>query len=561
MMTGFCFDECCDCEVFEDDFDRADTSDLGEAWSEEEGDWSIVTNAVECDAADGVLLHAGVLTEETLDVEVIVNLDTIDDVARLVIGAADADDFYFAQVRVTEDCAFLRLGQMVAGVITWLSEEAAQVEDAGLYGRGEDLRLHVCYANEVLKANVMATTEGAMLGAFQAVEVTLPSSYQIGLATGTQTGTIRFLSFAASKCGTCTQRCFVVNEDFSSGTLGDNWDVRSGTWTAPSTASANAVAISRSYLSTYPESQNSQAQYVHAAIGLEPGAVAMLILAYESDNKYLFATYGLSADGKTETLRIYRRSGGTNTQLATRTARTYVTGQASVNNLLRVCFNGSAMVANLFIGGSLYSTVTAGFVGKQAGIGAFSSSGLVTFGEFYYSILGTTPTWYDSASDPLNPVCPACEAVCADCHVDHPPPPTLRVTIPEGMADGLCNACDQIAGEYTVVSTGACCWEYLGPPLCTRSFTNCTPNPATLRLYIRVCFSVVSGNAQWDCLVQLNSNASCIDPISPANATYRGTTPSTNERCVTPVSTLNLLSDNWGTTCDGTTPTTVGLAL
>lgn len=574
---------CVACEVFTDEVTRADDTGPGAAWLEVDETWPVVSNAFEPSGAGALLLYNTVITAATsLAVTATINLDTIGDVARLLIGYASGD-YYFAQIRVTEDLAFLRLGKVVSGTTTYLSNEAAQLESRGLYGRGEDVKLRVCYADGILRANIFdpnATPPfDQQLGSYQSIAVTLPTDYQVGLATDTQTGTIRFLDASADRCVTCGKQCEVVSDSYIredvGAALGDNMDVRSGTWAIMGagageylyTTSSSAVVVYKSFLSEYEDTVNvgsGKSQVVQVTGQLTPGASLQAILAWSSDTRYLYCEWSLSGDGKTETAKLFTRGVFGATQVAAITGRVYPDAQTDIINTFRVCYSGTTLTANFLSGISLGATLGDFYTGMQAGVGTTGNTGTVVVASFDYYLYGIIGAWGPpgvGTTEWSSGACPTCPPVCNVCDVDYPPPQTLTATIPPGLTDGFCDGCDLIAGEYVLQNTGLCCWSYDGPTLCGFSIPGCTPNPAAGHLRIQLCLSQFSGTATWLAFVSLITNASCVDPVSTASARYELAVTLEDDTCQDPPATLPLTSDDWGTTCDGTTPTTIGLSL
>ena len=58
FLLGFMFSpscQCCeDCILFEDDFNRANSTTVGNGWTEVAGDWEIVSNELQIDEADAI---------------------------------------------------------------------------------------------------------------------------------------------------------------------------------------------------------------------------------------------------------------------------------------------------------------------------------------------------------------------------------------------------------------------------------------------------------------------------------------------------------------------------
>jgi hypothetical protein len=556
-----------------DDFTRADSTSMGGTWSEVAQNWSIESNAAVCAAANGLLASTSTSLGDADQVQmhVALNFDTVGDIARGIIGYVDTSNYYFAEVRVTEDLVFLRLGQRVSGTTTYLTNEAAQIEDAGVWGKGEDFILRICYdrTTDELKANTY-TTEGAMIGQFSTATVTLPATYAIGLATVTQTGQINFLSVDFYPCGTCSNRCEVVDDDFNRSTVGENWDVRSGafstTWDGVSASgvlnanSANSLLICKSFLSEFPESINDYAQVTQATVTLFPGGSIILVCGYQNDSNYYFARYDLSTDGKTETLRLYIRNGGSNVQLGSNlTARTYVTGQTSVTNVMRLCYTSFGVTIELQTGHRI-EVANATRTGMQAGIGTFSSTGNTTATFFTYGILGSD-TGYGETFPAGS--CRTCTPSCSSCHATYPAPLEMEIDIGTGWTDNTCD-CDSIPGVYILRYTGGCCWRYVRNNFCV--YTRCSTTNAVHQLNVTLCVATSGSNLVWTLTVSTSVTGGTIDPCSPVETIYQATVAKTDDGCQNPPASLALTATNnlvatisGVKVCNGTSPATVGL--
>jgi len=206
-------DPCCvDCVILEDEFTRADSSSMGSDWSERSGDWSIASNAAVCDSASGLMVTTASHPDASPDcfVEAVINANTADDVAKVILGYVDDNNYFFAQARFTATNSFLRLGKVVAGVQTMLgfSETTNASGETNLDGK-----LRVCYANGTITAALYATTT-ATLPVYTSASETVTGT-KVGIGTGTRAGTIAFkefswqqkLSVAHPDCPTCDKPC------------------------------------------------------------------------------------------------------------------------------------------------------------------------------------------------------------------------------------------------------------------------------------------------------------------------------------------------------------------
>jgi hypothetical protein len=144
---------CCgDCTILEDDFDRADSTNLGADWEERVGDWSISGNAAVCASANSLMITTASNPDALPEgyVAVVVSCNTASDLARVIIGYVDDNNYYFAQARFTATDSFLRVGRNNAGVISYLAAE----ETLSSGSINDDALLRICYANGVITAQL-----------------------------------------------------------------------------------------------------------------------------------------------------------------------------------------------------------------------------------------------------------------------------------------------------------------------------------------------------------------------------------------------------------------------
>jgi hypothetical protein len=137
---------CCGCEIYFDDFNRANADILGIPWCEPVGDWSIVDNEARADVNGAVAILD--VQHPVPDGSMVVSVDTIDEVAdsnqiyRLMLNVVkvetiidpetleigierefecSADDFYFAEFeRIGTNTSIIRLGVSSGGIETVL---------------------------------------------------------------------------------------------------------------------------------------------------------------------------------------------------------------------------------------------------------------------------------------------------------------------------------------------------------------------------------------------------------------------------------------------------------
>ena len=573
-----CCGESCDPTLTET-FD----SDLS-AWTEEAGEWSIDAGAAEADSADALLQSVATFTDTEWTLYAVVNLDTVGDEARLSVGT-DEDDYLFAEVQVTDDLAFLRLGQVVGGSETYFSPAAAQIQtilstgESGEWGADDDFVIKLCYSNGELRANIYqgTTVPSTTFHQFAAHTVAMPSPFKVGIGTGVQTGSVRFLGVTYFPCGTCGTRCDAVNEIFDRDDIGENLEVRSGTWNCDTTdwlhtSSSDSLIVSESSLDDGPLATHPNAQVGEFAATIPRGGIAVGAIAYTNDTNYLFSTVALSSDGETETLRIYFAGMFGDTLLATATVDHSSDPPANIGRIWRLCYSGATLTMTVLAGPNLTATVGA-HTGRRAGVGTRSSSGTVKFFQLKHTRLGTNVAWNlvggmtVSSGD-----CPACVPAC-DAFADQDPAPPLEytATVPGGWTNGEdCDGCTAIDGEFVLRNVdGGCCWVYQGETVCSFSIPSCTPSPATFGIRMELCVTLDGDDLLWQLRINLQptEELSCIDPLSPRYAVYEATTSNGDNASQNPPATLTLVSDDLTTLasgyqiCGGTAPATISLAI
>jgi hypothetical protein len=575
------FGNCCcgDCILLSDDFER---EEIGTDWEVSTGgSWNIISGDLRQATDDGVLIHVTEFTETKLAVKSTFRPNAVGDRPRLIIGWEDSSNYFFAQVRVTEDQSFLSLGQVDGGVETYLSNEAAQHEDSGIYGKDEDINLWLCYSSStgLLRAMLRSSTGG--YGQYQSVAVTLPGTYRVGIEVH-QNGSVQFHDFEVNKCSSCSRKCAIVDDDFNRADIGENWDVRSGsvtmTWPGGDyggveIADTNSLIVSESAISVHENSLSPYAQVVESDITVEAGGAAMLVIAYTNDSTYHYAKWALSSDGLTETLGIYSSASGT--ALTSTTVNTYGSpGVSSISTRLRVCYSGYAINAELFPDGTVISWPVTTATGMRSGFGTKGSSGLVTFNQYMNLFMGSggwipdpgSPNEYQYPAE-----CPTCTSACSVCDADYPAPPEITATIGAGLTDGECGYCDQIAGEYVLRNTGGCCWTYKKLNVCSWHIGGTTPDPLPRDLAITLCVeNAFGGNVKWTLTIELMPTAgtmTTIDPLTARTAIYTTTLAKDAQSCQNPPATLTrtgsdliaLTIDGYNH-CEGASPATVSLS-
>lgn len=108
---------CCGCEVFTDDFNRADDTNIGSDWSEESGAWAIASNKL-AGSSNGIAVYNTTISQASYKVESIVRTDTANDTVGVVAYYTDANNYYSAILSIGAGTRTLKIFETVAGVTT-----------------------------------------------------------------------------------------------------------------------------------------------------------------------------------------------------------------------------------------------------------------------------------------------------------------------------------------------------------------------------------------------------------------------------------------------------------
>jgi len=149
--------------LFSDNFNRADSTDLGASWTERIGDWAINGNRVwlSADAASDGVVHTAAYSTSDYTVAAIVNfLNTAGISARIAgrrvnYGASDSN-YYFVQLR--RDLQEIHLYKRVSGSFTQLGSTVSVTVNVG--------------TDYVVKLHMQGTTIKAFLDEVEKISVT-----------------------------------------------------------------------------------------------------------------------------------------------------------------------------------------------------------------------------------------------------------------------------------------------------------------------------------------------------------------------------------------------------
>lgn len=184
------------CDILVDDFNRPDSSSLGADWTEESGDWSIDSNELETQDATALALSvSGNPDGCTSYVSSKVKFSTTNDYARLIVAAADANNYLFAQLRISSP-ASLSIYQKSGGTETLIATYATSF----FLSTGTQYSWYLCYSGSKLTTGVGAHNLTGSVSGF--------SGGKVGVGTGaTVAGTINFDDFAATRVDEDCEDC------------------------------------------------------------------------------------------------------------------------------------------------------------------------------------------------------------------------------------------------------------------------------------------------------------------------------------------------------------------
>lgn len=193
------------CVILDDDFDRADTSDMGSEWSEESGDWEIVGNSAKTPSSTGMLISTasrGALIDNYV-VEANLKPGT-----RMIFDWVDEDNYHYASHVTPSSVNQVLIRKVEGGVDT----------NVRAYGFGGPLgsvflRCRVCvrgdsyFLNVFNSLNILLTADGRALSPLSGLKAGLETESTGGEAShffytlGADSGT------AVQGCNTCIAMC------------------------------------------------------------------------------------------------------------------------------------------------------------------------------------------------------------------------------------------------------------------------------------------------------------------------------------------------------------------
>lgn len=216
---------CCEppsCVLFEDDFDRSDSSSVGSSWTELVGDWEIAGNEMSIDST-GAFIRCEDVSQSDLAVVVDVTPASNGDKARIFVRMDDEDTCVVVEVEFGTSSSTVRLYNRTSGSDGSALDTAA----SSSVTVGSTYQVTVCVESGVVSA-VVASSAGERF-----IEASSSGAGSGGSKTGLGTGgtvatSITFNDFMiltrndeCEICGICNPLPFT--DDFA--TLDANWSV------------------------------------------------------------------------------------------------------------------------------------------------------------------------------------------------------------------------------------------------------------------------------------------------------------------------------------------------
>lgn len=477
------------CVISTDDFNRANSDDLGCLWEEltPSSDWQISSNTLLTTVPYNVVQHLVPHPDGIANcwAKVLVKCATAGDIARLIVGWEDADNYVWAELEVGASCGVLRLFERVSGVVTQIGV------DVPVNGATPNAwhTLEVCYTAQTASADAVlfgkVTTDDGDV-ATHSGEADATGAYA-GLATGPLSSVVQFDDFEYEElqsaehpeCRTCEdeQDCLILEDNFdrAAGTdLGCYWQEVSGDPEISVLAYGNPTGGSMEFASAgvalctlpHPDPDIPSPQYVWTTIWIGNqlnGGVCGVVRVYvgwlsSSEHHYVELEIVHVPDPSGVTVfdigqawvRCYKVTGGVASQIGSSSYRSFLwNGSTVYYGSMKVCYLGSTIHAKVTGPGGedveSWSTTdsTGRFVAVGAGTGDYD---FVRFNRFRFE-RHQTSEWE---------LCNYCaeEVSCVGC-LHSRGPQMIRITITGAVnfapgAYEICSVCDELNGSQVV---------------------------------------------------------------------------------------------------------------
>lgn len=172
-------DCCCECCQHGDEFNRADSTDLGSDWDERSGDWSISSNQLyEAGTAGAMVIFQPNCSHPRMLAYVTIEDETQGDIYRLIVNYLDDDNFMYAEYEVgASPSGTISLYSVSGGVGTEL-----RTENVVLTGYGGIRIFTVCLSSQTFSAHL--SNVSAYMCVWEGVGPTHATGYKAGLGNG-----------------------------------------------------------------------------------------------------------------------------------------------------------------------------------------------------------------------------------------------------------------------------------------------------------------------------------------------------------------------------------------
>lgn len=453
-----------ECLLYSDTFDRSNNDAAGCLWEEVSGDWDISSNVITTSNSNGILKNRTRHPENTTNAVLTVLFQTIasGEAVRAIIGYEDTDNYLFVEI-ITSDtgCGEIRLRQRASGSDSNLADFDAIIPDS-LLPSGAWHTLRLCHSESENKLHAIVTASGGTEhGHWGTIDLTFGGTTPyVALGTGTVGAAVEFNNFsyyrgndAIIDCDECySGTCTIFTDAFSNSDIDCVWSQESGTWSEGAafitTTDTDAFLLC---LAGHPGrtidgdrvdlTQGVAADFKCSAYSDQ----FRVIVDYVDADNYHFAEVTMPTGAgapDSATLKTFKRSGGTNTQLDSTTISGLLLDTVYS---LRVCYDQVKIQAGC--GSAAVEQDSVGHGGKRAAIGSGTLTGTLSVDTFNYV--------HDLYAECLS--CPS--IVCAACESGFVP---YLAKLVINVADDGCSDCDLFDGTYFIPYTA--CQD--GIPVC-----------------------------------------------------------------------------------------------
>ena len=537
---------CCQCKIFGDDFQRANSDDPGNYTELGGSDYDIDNNELLC-VTGGLLIcnstHPGGAGAPQRVRRRFKRTSTSEH-ARAVLAEQDANNYLYASVETVSGCDVLRLFKVVGGTTTELGT-------AQTIGDGAPLDVwHTLEACLKIAAGYYYYPGGADI--FRA-KVTLDG----GKVYGNQAPPEDFIG--GDKAGiddSANVRC----DDFYFGWMRDEEEPCKDV--CPECKTGPCLIESDNFpggSETPCKWDSGKLRVFHPERGAKHHATATFALA---DGQNAEVRVNMKADGSEYHWGKLARAGTTLTLTIGKTGTTLQTKTGSTGGAsgftLTVCYDGAVLTAT---GGPL--TAARGSSVVEEGIYA-GRAGTATFTSFQFQ------KHYAAGDDAQ---CPNCPEPPADCSCCTDPQPVFSYIVDLGagtLTNHCCTDCTLIAGEYVLALRNPCDWFHI-EGLCSGGGVQCSAGGgcACLGVTLRL-----EGVGQESCKWQVDFNFSddpgfggshcgCSPPFPAGFFARYESAPFPRDQCGVMPRTLTKVSESHGPgpdlLCDGNMPSTATL--